>query len=116
MRKELNDLRYRIKEGIVKQLAEIYLLKNGCYPNWSADEELVVEDTDLPHNITIENYVETENGYIVERDVIEEFRVNCGGGLFFVWGDGMCERSWEDEATETLIGLYEFLVRTNEGR
>lgn len=111
MRKKLDTLKFEVKEEIVKLLANIYLLHNGCYPNWSADEELVIEDSELGHSILIDVFIETENGYIVERCPIEEYRVNCGGDLFFVWGEGYNERSWDEECLEALIGIYEYLDR-----
>lgn len=112
MRKKLDDLKHEVKEEIVKILAEMYLLKNGCYPNWSEDEELVIYDTDFKNKILIDGHYEpTEYGYTMEQCIIEEFRVNCGGGLLFVYGDGMNERFWDETSVEELIGLYEYISK-----
>lgn len=112
MRKKLDDLKYEVKEEIVKILAEMYLLKNGCYPNWSEDEELVIYSTDFRHLILIDGHYEpTEYGYTMEQCTIEEFRVNCGGGLIFVYGDGMNAKFWDETSVEELIGLYEFICK-----
>ena len=116
MRKKLDDLKYEVKEKIVSVLAEMYLLKNGRYPNWRADEELVIYDTDFKNKILIDGHYEpNEYGYTMEQCIIEEFRVNCGGGLLFVYGDGMNEKFWDETSVEELIGLYEY-IRKEENR
>ena len=112
MRKKLNTLKYEVKEEIVKVLTEMYLLKNGCYPNWSEYEELIIYDSDFKNQILIDGHYEpTKNGYAMERCIIEEFVVSCDGGLFFIYGEGMNERSWDETSVEELIGLYEYISK-----
>lgn len=112
MRKKLNTLKREVKEEIVKILTEMYLLKNGCYPNWSEYEELIIYATDFRHLILIDGHYEpTEYGYTMEQCTIEEFVVTCDGDLFFTYGEGMNERSWEETSVEELIGLYEFICK-----
>ena len=111
MRKKLDAFRFELKEEMVKTLTGIYLVQNGCMPNWSAGEEIVVKPSTLMHPILFETYIETANGYITERSDLEEFRVNCSGDLFFVWGDGLNERPWDEECTDALMGTYEYLQR-----
>ena len=44
---ELIAFRYNVKASICCMLVGIYLSKhNGVMPNWSKDEEIIVEDTD----------------------------------------------------------------------
>lgn len=111
MRTKLDKLRLEVKEGIVELLTKIYLKHYEVFPKWSEGEEIVIEDGELGHSILIDAHIETENGYIVERCVIEEFRVACDSNLFFVWGEGYNERCWDEESTDALVGIYEYLDR-----
>jgi hypothetical protein len=113
MRKKMDDLKFEVKEEIVKTLSKMYLDKGNPLPNWSEDEEIVIDADEFKYKVLIDvNYESTTSGYAMEQHTIEEFRITCGGDLYFVWGEGMNERSWTDSLVEELVGLYEFI--TNE--
>ena len=114
MRKKLDDLKFEVKEEIVKTLSRMYLDKGNIFPNWSEDEEIIIDANEFKYKVLIDTHFECINdGYVIEQNTIEEFRIPCSGDLFFVWGEGMNEQSWMDSSVEELIGLYEFVTNEN---
>jgi hypothetical protein len=112
MRKKLDDLKFEVKEEIVKVLSRMYLDKGNLFPNWSEDEEIVLDANEFKYKVLIATHFESVNGgYVTEQNTIEEFRITCGGDLYFVWGEGMNEHSWMDSSVEELVGLYEFVTK-----
>lgn len=111
MRTKLDNLRLEVKEGIVELLTKIYLKHYEVLPKWSEGEEIVIEDSELGHSICLTDYEVTENGYIAEHHTIENFIVTCDSNLYFVWGEGCNERCWDEENTDALVGLYDYLYR-----
>ena len=114
MRKKLDGLKFEVKEEIVKVLSRMYLDKGDILPNWGEDEEIVLDADEFKYKVLIDTHFECiKDGYVIEQNTIEEFRITCGGDLFFVWGEGMNEQSWMDSSVEELIGLYEFITNEN---
>ena len=114
MRKKLDGLKFEVKEEIVKVLSRMYLDKGNILPNWGEDEEIVLDADEFKYKVLIDTHFECiKDGYVIEQNTIEEFRITCGGDLFFVWGEGMNEQSWMDSSVEELIGLYEFITNEN---
>lgn len=113
MREKMDDLKFEVKEEIVKTLSRMYLDKGNLLPNWSEDEEIVLDADEFKYKVLIDTHFECiKDGYVIEQNTIEEFRITCGGDLYLVWGEGMNEQSWMDSSVEELVGLYEFV--TNE--
>lgn len=115
-----NSFRGVIKEEIVKCLTYIYLKHNdGKLPKWDEDEEIVVEDNEMGCTLllSVSYKVEHTNTLVVEKYGIDEFRINCGGGLFFVWGGKCNETSWDECSTNDLvdicIGVQNFWKKIN---
>ena len=114
MREKMDDLKFEVKEEIVKVLSKMYLDKGNLFPNWSEDEEIVIDADEFKYKVLIDTHYECINdGYVIEQNTIEEFRITCGGDLYFVWGEGMNEQSWMDSSVEELVGLYEFITNEN---
>ena len=117
MRKKMDDLKFEVKEEIVKILSRMYLDKGNQFPNWSEDEEIVIDADEFKYKVLIDTHFECiKDGYVIEQNTIEEFRITCGGDLYFVWGEGMNEMSWTDSLVEELVGLYEFVTNENNKR
>lgn len=117
MREKMDDLKFEVKEEIVKTLSRMYLDKGNLLPNWSEDEEIVLDADEFKYKVLIDTHFECiKDGYVIEQNTIEEFRITCGGDLYFVWGEGMNEQSWMDSSVEDLVGLYEFVTNENNKR
>ena len=113
MKKKLENLRCEVKEAIVNTLSLIYLRNNGCYPNWSNDEEIVIDNEELGSA----NYIGVEVGntydesYYIEKMVVEKYRVTCGGDLYLEYNEGCDEMAWEDVATDELVLMWQSIKR-----
>lgn len=110
----LRKLIFSTKEEIVKIITAKYLADNeGLFPNWEEEEEIVVDDTDIP---TFRISIEVDNTYdestCIERQAINEYRVTNDGNLFFVCGDCDNEIEYTEVSTDELIAIYELLVKT----
>lgn len=115
IKSELHKLISSTKEEIVKIITAKYLADNeGLFPNWEEEEEIVVDDTDIP---TFRISIEVDNTYdestCIERQAINEYRVTNDGNLFFVCGED-CENeiNYTEVSTDELIAIYELLVKT----
>lgn len=114
IKSELRKLIFSTKEEIVKIITAKYLADNeGLFPNWEEEEEIVVDDTDIP---TFRISIEVDNTYdestCIERQAINEYRVTNDGNLFFVCGDCDNEINYTEVSTDELIAIYDLLVKT----
>jgi hypothetical protein len=104
----LQNARETYKESIVTLVTLIYIKHNKVFPNWSEDEEISVENTELGSTgyISVEVSNTYDNSTSIERWSIEEYRVNVSGELFFWCNDTLEEIEWKDVATDELVTIY----------
>ena len=50
----MDDLKFEVKEEIVKILSRMYLDKGNQFPNWSEDEEIVIDADEFKHKVLID--------------------------------------------------------------
>jgi hypothetical protein len=113
MRTRLNEFRNDVKNSITGCLVAIYLKHNGSLPDWSNDEEFVIDDDELGRSIRIS--MEVSNTYsedtLVEKWVINQFRVTCDNNLFFECEGCTNEVEWTEVSTDELVGILEILIK-----
>lgn len=110
MRKALENFKYECEHNIVKLITNIYLSKHISFPIWE-NEDMTINTKDLEYPILIDVVVFSEVGNIAQKCTIEQLKVNCGGGLFFVWDDGCNELSCVDICAENLVDTYNALSK-----
>ena len=117
MRKKMDDLKFEVKEEIVRVLSRMYLDKGNPLPNWDEDEGIAIDADEFKYSVLIDvNFAWTDNGYNIEQHIIEEFRITCDGNLYFIWGERANEFSWTDTSLEALVGMYEFITNESNRR
>lgn len=111
---ELHHFRANIKELICNLLTEKYKSQhNGLLPNWGNEEEIVVDDTDLPiQNIIIK--VTTQSGVCFEEIPINSYIVTLDYNLYFKCGDEDDEYHWTEISTDELVSIHTMLEQNKK--
>lgn len=106
---ELHHFRANIKELICNLLTEKYSL----LPNWGNEEEIVVNDTDLPiQNIIIK--ITTQSGVCFEEIPINSYIVTLDYNLYFKCGDEDDEYHWTEISTDELVSIHTMLEQNKK--
>lgn len=110
--KELNDLRFSIKESICSILVDKYKqLHDGQLPNWENDEEVCLTDEQIGLNYLP---IEYDNTYDDDKAIVST-PINCyivtlDYNLFFWVGDDDQEVEWTEINTDGLVAIEENLL------
>lgn len=98
------------QQSLALLLAQIYIKKNGCFPDWGNDEEIVVENSEVGATARISVLVQhTDGSYSIEYWPIEEYRCNVSGEVFFWCNDTLEEIPATDVTAEDLVRTYTIL-------
>ena len=112
---ELTAFRNNVKDSICSMLVGIYLAKhNGIMPDWSKDEEIIVEDTDSDncHTTIMLNVGNTYDECVVPEVVcIDRFIVTLDENLYFYSSEDNDEYHWEDVNTDDLVKIHDLIAR-----
>lgn len=100
--KHLEETRQHYKECIVSVITQIYIKHTGNLPDWSADEEISVENSE----IGVTSRITVDCGVTQEKWTIEEYRVNVSGDLFFWCETTLEEVHWTEVSTDELVRIY----------
>lgn len=110
METNINEFRNELKNKIAEVITKIYLKHNdNQMPNWEDEEEIVVEDNEIGRSNYIQMIVDYGGDNALENWVIEEYRVNCSGELFFWCNDTLEEVVWTEVSTDNLMNIYKAL-------
>ena len=108
---QLEDFRMAVKNKISDLLTNIYINQYGQEPNWQDDEEIVIDDYNLPTFrilVEIEDLNSSDN-YSVEKLAINEYRVSLDENLFFRCGDNNEEFHSDEISTDELVAICKLL-------
>lgn len=112
---ELTAFRNNVKDSICSMLAGIYLAKhNGVMPDWSNDEEIIVEDTDSDncHTTITLNVGNTYDECVAAYEVcIDKFIVTNDVNLYFYSTENNEEYHWEDVNTDDIVKIHDLIER-----
>lgn len=107
---ELTAFRNNVKDSICNMLVSIYLSKhNGLMPDWSKDEEIIVEDTenDNCHTTIMLNVGNTYDECVASEVVcIDRFIVTLDENLYLYSTENRDEYIWEDVNTDDLVKIH----------
>lgn len=110
MKTKYKEFRDSLINSIVEVIAKIYLKHNdNLMPNWGNDEEIVVEDNEIDCTNYIQMMIDYGGDLFHEKWVIEEYRVNCSGELFFWCTEDLQEVNGTEVSTDNLMSIYETL-------
>lgn len=113
---ELTAFRNNVKDSICSMLAGIYLAKhNGVMPDWSNDEEIIVEDTDSDNchtTIMLNVGIATYNECVAPFEVcIDRFIVTLDEVLYLYSTENGEDYIWEDVNTDDLVKIHDLIAR-----
>ena len=112
---ELTAFRNNVKDSICSMLVGIYLANhNGIMPDWSNDEEIIVEDTDSDncHTTIMLNVGNTYDECVAPEVVcIDRFIVTLDENLYFYSMENNDEYVWEDVNTDDLVKIQDMIAR-----
>ena len=112
---ELTAFRNNVKDSICSMLAGIYLAKNnGVMPDWSKDEEIIVEDTDSDncHTTIMLNVGNTHDECVAPYEVcIDRFIVTRNVNLYLYSTEDSKEYYWENVNTDDIVKIHDLIAR-----
>lgn len=112
---ELTAFRNNVKDSICNMLVGIYLSKhNGVMPNWSKDEEIIVEDTDSDncHTTIMLNVGNTYDECVAPFEVcIDRFIVTRNESLYLYSTENSKEYYWENVNTDDIVKIHDLIAR-----
>lgn len=112
---ELTAFRNNVKDNICNMLVGIYLSKhNGVMPNWSKDEEIIVEDTDSDncHTTIMLNVGNTYDECVAPFEVcIDRFIVTRNESLYLYSTENSKEYYWENVNTDDIVKIHDLIAR-----
>jgi hypothetical protein len=108
---QLADFRTALKNEISDLLSNLYIKQYGQQPNWQEDEEIVIDDSNLPtYRISVEvDDTYSSDNCTVEKWAINEYRVSLDENLFFRCGDNNDEFHYDDISTDELVEIYSLI-------
>lgn len=111
---ELTAFRNNVKDSICSMLVGIYLAKhNGVMPNWSNDEEIIVEDTDSDncHTTIMLNVGNTYDECVAPYEVcIDRFIVTRNESLYLYSTENSKEYYWENVNTDDIVKIHDLIA------
>lgn len=108
---KLVDFRTEVKNEIASLITNIFIKQYGELPNWEEEQEIVVTDDKLPTFRVMVNVGDnySSDNYIVEKWVINEYRVTLDNNLFFRCGDNNDEFNYDEISTDELVEIYNLI-------
>lgn len=108
---QLADFRMALKNELSDLLSNLYIKQYGQQPNWQDDEEIVIDDSNLPtFRISVDvSDLHSPDNNTVEKWVVNEYRVSLDENLFFRCGDNNDEIHYDDISTDELVEIYSLI-------
>jgi hypothetical protein len=108
---QLADFRTALKNEISDLLSNLYIKQYGQQPNWQEDEEIVIDDSNLPSfRISVDvGDLHSPDNNTVEKWAVNEYRVSLDENLFFRCGDNNDEFHYDDISTDELVEIYSLI-------
>ena len=104
----LKTAREQIKNFIVFEVKNLYILTNMRNPNFSEDEEYVL-DVNFPINVEVDNSYLDVDGTTIEVWNVDEIHVTLDDNIFFKCSENDSEIEWNKISTDELAGIANIL-------